>query len=282
MSSSRFAHIGRVAIAVTVTLIAMSFSLEARQVGRPQESEPQHPQFDPAQVTAGRQTFLANCSFCHGATARGGGQGGPDLTQSAIVRADHGGNQLGAFLKVGRPDKGMPAFNLSEDKVTAIAAFLHSTIASTARHPSFGTEVLVGDAAAGKAFFEGAGKCVTCHSARGDLKGIGSKYPPAVLQGRMVLPIGDGGYPGFVPKEPLRIRVTISQANGEARSGLLVSLSDYTATFLDASGVRQTLARHGDDPKIETEDPLQAHIDRQFTLTDKQMHDLTAYLATLK
>ena len=269
-------------IILTALLFFTTSLLSAGQVEHAPESESRPITVNPAQVASGQQDFTSNCSFCHGATARGGAQGGPDLTQSSLVRADENGKQLGAFLKIGRPDKGMPAFNLADEKVQAIAAFLHSTIRSTSRRHSLGKEVLVGDAASGKAFFNGEGHCARCHSDGGDLKGIGSKYPPAILQGRLVLPIGRGGYPGRSPAEPPRIRVTVSGLQGESLSGLLVFLSDYAVTVVDSSGERRTVPRHGNVPKIVMDDPLQAHLDRQLILTDRQMHDLTAYLATLK
>lgn len=271
----------RDAARVALLLFAV-LPLFSAQVIRLPESEAASPAPDATQSMAGRQAFISNCSFCHGASARGGAQGGPDLTQSTLVRADANGKQLKAFLKVGRPDKGMPVFNLPEDKVQAIAAFLHATILSTRSQRSFGREVLVGNAAAGEDFFNGEGKCAGCHSAQGDLKGIGAKYPPPVLQGRMVLPVGQGGYPGLSPSEPPSIRVTVTQSGGQALSGLLLFLSDYAVSLQDASGERHTVSRHGDVPKIEMKDPLQSHLDRQPLLTDKQMHDLTAYLATLK
>ena len=230
----------------------------------------------------GHQVFAANCAFCHGSNARGGAQGGPDLTQSAIVQADQNGRQLGAFLQVGRPDKGMPAFKLSAEKVQALGAFLHATIRAASRQPDLGVEVLVGDAAAGKIFFNGAGNCAHCHSETSDLKGIGSKYSPAVLQGRLVLPIGRGGYPGLSLPEPPRLQVTVTKPATPALSGQLLFLSDYAVTLLDSAGTRHTIPRHGDLPKVVVRDPLQAHLDRQSKLTDAEMHNLTAYLATLK
>lgn len=272
----------RSAIVLTALLTFTNALLSARQGERAPESEARQATIDPALVESGKQIFSLNCGFCHGATARGGAQGGPDLTESSLVRTDENGKQLGAFLKVGRPDKGMPAFNLSGDKVQAIAAFLHSAIRSAPRRRSLGAEVLVGDAAAGKAFFNGEGKCAGCHSVTGDLKGIGSKYPPPILQGRMVLPIGHGGYPGLSASEPPSTRVTVTDAQGQTLSGLLVFVSDYAVTLLDSSGERHTLARHGSVPKIAIHDPLTAHLDRQSILTDKQMHDVTAFLATLK
>lgn len=271
----------RIRIALTALLFANAF-LCAQDLNRAPESERQPGPPDTALVASGRQAFVSNCSFCHGVTAHGGAQGGPDLTQSSLVRADEDGKQLGAFLKIGRPDKGMPAFDLTHEKVQAIAAFLHSAIQSAPQRQSFGKQVIVGDAAAGKAFFEGEGECARCHSATGDLKGVGSRYQPAILQGRLVLPVGHGGYPGFSPSDPLTTRVTVVQPDGRTLSGLLVYLSDYAVTLVDSSGERWTVPRHGSVPKVVTKDPLQAHLDRLLILTDRQMHDLNAYLATLK
>ena len=59
-------------------------------------------------------------------------------------------------------------------------------------------------------------------------------------------------------------------------------MTDFNVTLLDAQGVRRTFARDGDVPKVEITDPLQAHLDLMRTLTDEHMHDLTAYLVTVK
>ncbi len=245
-------------------------------------------QIDPAAVNSGRLTFITNCSFCHGSDARGGAEGGPDLTRSAIVAGDPTGQQLNAFLKTGRPPK-MPPFSLSDADVAAISAFLQSQILAVMR--TIGSDaraMLVGDAKAGEAYFNGAGKCTTCHSVTGDLKGIGAKYDPQMLQGRMVLPRGHGGYPNHDypgqpggPQDVLR-NATVTLANGQVASGEVVYISDYFVTMRDASGVWHTFARDGDSPKVEIKDPLQAHLDLLAKLTDKNMHDLTAYLVTLK
>jgi cytochrome c oxidase cbb3-type subunit 3 len=246
------------------------------------------PQFDPAAVNSGRLIFVTNCSFCHGSDARGGAEGGPDLTRSAIVAGDPSGQQLNAFLKVGRPPK-MPPFSLSDSDVSAMSAFLQSQILTVMRTTGSDQKaMLVGDAKAGEAYFNGPGKCTNCHSITGDLKGIGAKYDPQMLQGRMVLPRGHGGYPNHdFPGQPggsqdvLRT-ATVTLANGQATSGELVYISDYYVTLRDASGAWHTFARDGDSPKVEIKDPLQAHLDLLGRLTDKNMHDLTAYLVTLK
>ena len=140
--------------------------------------------------------FAQACSFCHGGDARGGAEGGTDLTRSPIVTGDGSATQLGEFLKVGRPEKKMPPFPMPDAQTADLAAFLRS-LAAAGRGAGRGiTAAVVGDATAGELFFNGAGRCATCHSVTGDLKGVGAKYPVATLQGRIVLPRGTGDYPG--------------------------------------------------------------------------------------
>src|SRR2546423_14013517 len=130
-------------------------------------------EFDPAAVERGQQLLSSECGFCHGANARGGSSG-PDLTRSALVQTDEEGKQLGEFLRVGRPDRGMPAFTFTDAQISDLAAFLHSAIRANANRKAYRIlDVLVGDARAGEAYFNGAGRCATCHSPQRDLRGIG-------------------------------------------------------------------------------------------------------------
>jgi len=232
-----------------------------------------------AAAERGRLFFAQACSFCHGIDARGGAEGGSDLTHSPIVLGDATGAQLGQFLQAGRPDRKMPAFPLPAAQVVDLAMFLRSAAAAAGGGAS---AIVVGDANAGETFFNGDGKCGKCHSITGDLKGIGLKYPTAALQGRIVLPRGRGGYPGRGSEiAPFR-SVTVTLPSGERYAGTLVSVSIFAVTLEEASGARRTFTRNEDVPKVEIVDPLQAHLDLMTTLTDKAMHDLTAYLVTLR
>jgi cytochrome c oxidase cbb3-type subunit 3 len=145
---------------------------------------------------------------------------------------------------------------------------------------------ITGDAKAGEAFFNGAGKCTGCHSATGDLKGVGSRMNPTILQGRMVYPRGSGTYgapntpQGAKPDKPLI--ATITTPDGKTVKGDVVEISDFIVTVKQADGAERTFTRNGDTPRVAITDPLQAHIDLLLTMTDKTMHDLTAYLVTLK
>jgi mono/diheme cytochrome c family protein len=236
-------------------------------------------------VERGQRVFVAQCGFCHGSNATGG-QSGPDLIRSPLVMDDENGKELGEFLKAGRPDKGMPKFEMSEDQYRDIAAFLHQRIAAAANRGSYKIlNIVVGDAKAGEAFFNGPGKCNTCHSPTGDLKGIGAKYDPVTLQGRIVMPRGRGGFGGGRgrggPQGPVTT-VTVTLPTGQSFSGALVRITDFDVTLRDADGVLRSFTRDGDTPKVETKDPLQAHVDMLARWKDSDIHNMTAYLVTLK
>src|SRR5262245_6959089 len=196
------------------------------------------PRLNQAAVERGQQMFVAQCGFCHGSNATGG-QSGPDLIRSVLVMDDEDGKQLGEFLKAGRPDKGMPKFDLSQEQAKDIAAFLHQRITAAANRGSYKIlNILVGDAKAGEAFFNGAGKCNTCHSPTGDLQGIGAKYDPITLQGRIVMPRGRGRGRGVGQGQALRSfpTVTVTLPSGQSFTGLLLRVTDFDVALRDDSG----------------------------------------------
>jgi cytochrome c oxidase cbb3-type subunit 3 len=269
----------RIVFAIATLVLCVAVGIRAQQPPAAGGATPAAPPLDAAAVERGRLFFAQVCSFCHGIDARGGAEGGSDLTLSPIVLGDPSGRQLGEFLHVGRPEKKMPAFPLSPAQVSDVAMFLRAAVA---KGPGGPAAVVVGDAKAGEAFFTGPGRCTKCHSITGDLKSIGLKYPTATLQGRLVLPRGSGGYPGRGSEiAPFR-SVTVTLPSGERHSGTLVSVSLFDVTLQDSSGSRRTFIRTDNAPKVEITDPLQAHLDLMTTMTDKVMHDLTAYLVTLR
>ena len=245
------------------------------------------PVTDTAAVERGQKLLVDQCGFCHGANARGG-SGGPDLTRSTLVQADEGGKQLGEFLAMGRPDKGMPKFDMPPAEVSDLASFLHSAIYQNSNRRLYKIlDIVVGDAKAGEAYFNGAGRCNSCHSPSKDLKGVGAKYQPATLQGRLLVPRGRERAPGSPPvplyADPTGLTVTVTPPSGEPVSGGLVRLTDFEVTLYDAGGGRmRSWLRNGDTPKVVVIDPLQAHMDHLTKWTDADMHNMTAYLASLK
>jgi cytochrome c oxidase cbb3-type subunit III len=278
----------RSCIVIGVWMLAWAAAVAAVQ--RPAEQPGTVPGgFDAGAVARGRELHVAQCGFCHGISARGGA-GGPDLTRSAMVQEDEGGKQLGAFLKVGRPDRGMPAFEHSEQETADLAAFLHSEIFLAANRGYYKVlDILTGDPRAGEAFFNGPGKCTSCHSASGDLKGIGAKYEEATtLQVRMLnprqgRPRGSNGPPPPPYLNPNALKATVTLSSGEKVTGTLVRLTDFDVIVYDpATQEMRSWLRQNDIPRVVITDPLQAHVDMWKRWTDEDMHNVTVYLASLK
>ena len=240
---------------------------------------PQHAQADQATIDRGKALYDTNCSFCHAPDARGGQ--GPNLLRSQLVMNDQTGEGIGVVVQNGRPDLGMPKFDLSAQQITDIAGYIHSfRVAGYDASRNVPTNIVVGDAKAGERFFNDTGKCSTCHSVTGDLAGIGTKRDPKSLQNAIVS--GGGGGRGGPAATAPTTTVTVTQANGKVVEGKLVKIDDFLVTLTVTNGDRVTIPRDGDVPKVVVHNPLQAHIDMLPKYTDDQIHNLTAYLVTLK
>jgi mono/diheme cytochrome c family protein len=231
---------------------------------------------DMAAAERGEKLYSPNCGFCHGEKANGAS--GPDLVRSPVVLHDEKGELIVPLLREGRPDKGMPAFGkMTAEQLSDIAQFLHLRVELTANRGTYKMQnIVTGDAAKGEAYFKGAGGCAACHSPTGDLAKIGSRMAPDQLQNRFLWPGGGGrGGGGQVRK------VTVTTADGKAIIGTLRRIDDFTVDVADESGAARTIDR-GDGVKVEIEDRLVAHRALLDKYTDADIHNLTAYLVTLK
>lgn len=231
---------------------------------------PQSDVSDPA-VERGHKSFQQACGFCHGPNATGARA--PDLVRSPLVAHDLKGDKIGEVIRGGRPDKGMPAMSLTDTQIQDIAAYLHARAAEAlnsggvpAKYPL--EKLLTGNAQAGKSFFDGAGGCKNCHSVTGDLATIATKYPPVELQSRMLYPGGK------------HTVVVVTLSSGEQIKGPLVHADDFVVSLRDASGWYRSFSR--DAVKVELQDSLTAHRDLLGNLTQADVHNLFAYLQTLK
>ena len=246
---------------------------------------PVRPPAPPEQLAHGEQLFKSNCSFCHGSDARGG-ETGPNLVLSQLVLDDQHGELITPIVQNGRPAQGMPKFPLSAADIADIAAWLHNQPLSDRGAPST-LDILVGNARAGEAYFNGAGQCTRCHSVTGDLAGIGGKYDPKTIQNLIV----SGGraasfgrrQPGSTP--PPKVpppTVTVTLPSGETVRGELDHITAFVVALREPDGTYRSFARHGSTPKVVVSNPTQWHIDMLPKWRDADIHDLTAYLASLK
>jgi cytochrome c oxidase cbb3-type subunit III len=228
---------------------------------------------DAKMAAEGAKIFGPTCGFCHGTDARGGSA--PDLLRSAIVLDDNQGELIGQTVHDGRPAKGMPAFpSLTSDQVRDIAEYLHLQVELAANRGTYKTlNVVTGDAKAGELYFNGAGKCNTCHSATGDLAHIGSKMKPPDIQQTFL-------YPGARQQKSVT-RVTVTLADGSQVTGTLKHLDDFYVSLYDAQNSYHSIPLDK-GVKVQVEDKLLFHREMLDKYTNQQMHDLTAYLVTLK
>ena len=249
---------------------------------------------EPAVLAKGKGLYESNCAACHGIDLRGGQQGGPNLLRSQTLLSDKSGELIAPIVTGGRPNPAagappMPAFQFLPDDLKAIAEYLHSVLAQAGAQgrPPVGEvvppeKVLVGDKAAGQTFF--ATQCSSCHSVTGDLRGIASRAPdPRELQNLWITGGGGGGRGGRGGGAPPRpVTVTVTPASGARVEGRLVRIDDFLVTLIQDDGTRRTVVRNGAEPKIELRDPSEAHRKLVPTLADKDMHNVTAYLWTIK
>lgn len=231
---------------------------------------------DPAAVERGQKTFSSNCGFCHGSSAQGGDTG-PDLVRSPLALDDERGDKIGPVILQGRPNKGMPAFHLPAEQIQDISAFLRSRQqAAIDRNAYTILNVVTGDAQKGREYFNGEGHCSTCHSPTGDLAGVGKKYDAVTLQSRFLYPRGRPG-----DSQPARPEVTVQLPSGKSFSGGLEYLDDFDVALRDSAGEYHSFSRDA-HLKVEVRDPLTAHAELLKKYSDADMHNLLAYLVTLK
>ncbi len=257
----------------------------------------QRPPGDPAVVARGKALFGVTCALCHGQDLRGGQLNGPNLLRSQLVLSDHAGELIMPVIRGGRPEKGMPPIPMPDEDMKAIAEYIHSMLALSPRQgmpPPSDTpvvlDVLVGDAAAGRVYFES--KCSSCHSPAGDLQGIATRAGDAKTPQNLWVSGGSAGGRGgrgaagrgAAPNapNPRAVTVVVTLPSGEKAEGRLLRIYDFFVSLTLADGTIRSFTRQGARPRVEVRDPLEPHRALLTVYTDKDMHDVTAFLATLK
>lgn len=228
-----------------------------------------------AEVQRGRAEFQRSCAMCHGPEAKGAS--GPNLMESSLVRHDERGELIGRVIREGKLARGMPAFpNLGAPQVNELAAFLHAMVDVSDNRGSAGPalgyslkQIMTGDPVLGQAYFNGVGTCSQCHSATGDLKGVARKYTPQELERQLL-------YPSDRPEQ-----VSVTLATGKRVEGQLLHLDGFYVALRDSKGNYRSWPLRP-DVKVNTEDPLRRHRDLLESYKDKDIHDVFAYLETLR
>ena len=285
-----------VALFLALTVV---YSIQMRPVARAQNpaapQRPVRPQAYPDRPKApkevldrGKATYGVSCAFCHGSDAAGG-EAGPNLLRSSVVLRDQSGELIAPIVHGGRMDKGMPRIEISDAQLSDVVAWLHSLKVASRTDPNENNiNIVRGDAKAGEVYFQKT--CASCHSTTGDLQGFAARMPDSkTLQQTWLLPGGGGGRgPANPAARALNglhvppVTVTVTLPGGEKVTGTMTRLDDFYVGLTMADGTLRGFTRNGDVPKVELHDPLAPHRELLRTYQDKDIHDLTAYLVTLK
>ncbi len=222
---------------------------------------------DPEAAARGQKVYSQACAFCHGPNATGAE--GPDLLRSPLVLHDNQGETIAPFLRQGRPDKGMPAFaNMTDAQARDIAEFLHSRVEAAANRFGYKLQnIVTGDAKAGEAYF--SSHCSNCHSPTGDLAHVG-KTDPADLQAHFLYP----------DRASQKVSVTVTLPSGQTITGTLKRIDDFDVLLIDESGEYRSFSRSS--AQVVIKDPLEGHLALLAHYSDADMHNILAYLVTLK
>lgn len=236
--------------------------------------------YPPELVQRGQGLFTANCGFCHGRDAMGG-ETGPDLTRSTLVAEDVRGDKIAPLVRTGRIEKGMPPVNLPDADIAAIVAFIHDTKAKADslegnRRTVEVADLQTGNAQAGQQYFNGPGGCAKCHSPTGDFAGLANRLQGLQLFQRMLYPgaRGRGGAPPTLPVATIRL------PSGESVSGKVAYRDEFTIAITDAAGYYRSWPTSR--VKVTIADPLEAHAAQLGKYTNDDMHNVLAYLQSLK
>lgn len=247
---------------------------------------PDRPKAPQAVLDRGKGAFSVNCAFCHGSDA-GGGSVGPNLLRSEVVLQDRNGELILPIVHGARAAQGMPKIDIADTTVPDIAAWLHSLKTGGNMRSTEKINIVVGDAGAGKATF--TRMCASCHSTDADLKGFAAKYTDArAMQQAWILPVTGGrAFGPAAATPPVQLHVppvtaTVTEANGSKVTGRLGTIDDFYVEVTTDDGAVHRFTRSNDVPKVDIHDPLAPHRTMLRTYNDKDIHDITAYLESLK
>ncbi len=268
-----------VPLATCLTIVVLAYAQAPPPSGAPNRPSvgtqgplPVHEKYSEPVIATGGSLFQQNCAFCHGRDA-GGGESGPDLTRSKLVAADTKGENIGPVLRNGRLEKGMPKFNFSEADTTALVAFIHSqqdkAMSQTGNRKGVDvSDLQTGNVEEGKKYFNGAGTCSKCHSASGDLAGIATRFEGLKLEQQMLYP------------KDAKSKATVTPRSGKTVTGTLAFQDEFTIGLVDASGNFHSW--NINDVTYKVDAPVKAHIELFDKYTDADIHNLMAYIQTLR
>ncbi len=238
-------------------------------------AQPQHAGSVSAEdLAAGAALYSAQCSACHGA---GGSQvPGVDLA-GGTFRAGSSDEALARTIADGVPGTAMRAHRFTPAEMSALIAYVRTMGDVAAGAPP--ATLREGNAAAGREFVEGEGRCLSCHRINGtgarraaDLSDIAATRTPAAIDAVLAAP--------QTTVAPARRFIRAVTADGRLITGRRMNEDSFTVQLLDdrdrlVSLVKAELREYA----VSTALVPPAHT---VPLTDSQRRDVVSYLLSLQ
>jgi putative heme-binding domain-containing protein len=255
---------------VFLTLLAISLAVTLDVDIVAQTLDQDHGQYSRTDVEAGQRLYGPQCQVCHG--ANGDGVPGIDLKLGRFRRASSD-DDLARTITSGVPGTGMPAFVLRPEELLGLVAFIRAGFDPAS------ASVRVGDAARGRALFQGKAGCAECHRVNGlgprvapDLSDIGAIRTLAALQRALLTP-GESLL-------PIHRSVTVVTKDGRTLHGRRLNEDTYTVQIIDEQENLLSLEKASlRELAVDTAPKMPSYADR---LTADELADVIAYLVSLK
>jgi cytochrome c oxidase cbb3-type subunit 3 len=240
---------------------------------------------NPQAAKAGESQFRANCAFCHGLGARGGGRG-PDLTRAQKMHGSADGD-LFRTINQGVPGTAMPpngatqqGVGMTEEEIWQVITYIRSVEKKAAA-------AAPGDVARGKALFYGTAACSTCHMISGkggrlgpDLSSTGSARATEYLVDSVRNPsrrLAQGLGEAMKEFSQEYVTVTVVDAGGQKFQGVVLNEDSFTLQMMDTREQLHLFEKGKLRSLQETRESLMPAYDEKM-LPEKDLQDIVAYL----
>jgi cytochrome c oxidase cbb3-type subunit III len=235
----------------------------------------------------GESQFRANCAFCHGLGARGGGRG-PDLTR-AQKRHGNADGDLFRTINGGVPGTAMPpngatqqGVGMTDDEIWQVISYIRSVQKKAEAQPA-------GNAAHGKELFFGSAVCATCHMVRGkggrlgpDLTTTGSARSMDYLVESVRNPsrrLAQGISEAMKEFSQEYLTANVVDASGQKFQGTVLNEDNFTLQMIDTREQLHLFDKNKLQSFEETRQSLMPAYDQKM-LPEKDLQDLMAFLLT--